>query len=149
VKVLRRAQRYAVVLERMIPPEGAFPIIGRSITYRTAIFHLLSQLSLLHLLPASLSPAQVRCALTAVLRRIFENPSTFDEKGWLKIGVVGSQPSLGEEYITTGSLYLCTTVFLPLGLPSSDPFWKDSCKEWTNKKIWEGEDTIPDKALED
>ncbi|HBF10599.1 MAG TPA: hypothetical protein DDW39_02290, partial [Thermotoga neapolitana] len=127
VRVLKRAQRYAVVLERMVSPEGTFPIIGRSITYRTAVFHLLSQLSLLHLLPVSLSPAQVRCALTAVLRRIFENPSTFDEKGWLKIGVVGSQPSLGEEYITTGSLYLCTTVFLPLGLPSSDPFWKDSC----------------------
>lgn len=149
MRVLKRAQRYAVVLERMISPEGTFPIIGRSITYRSAVFHLLSQLSLFHLLPASLPPAQVRCALTAVLRRIFENLSTFDEKGWLKIGVVGSQPSLGEEYITTGSLYLCTTAFLPLGLPPSDPFWKDPCKEWTNKKVWKGEDVTPDGALED
>ncbi|AJG41582.1 hypothetical protein ACMTAS_1111 [Thermotoga neapolitana DSM 4359] len=148
-KVLKRAQRYALVLERMISPEGTFPIIGRSITYRTGVFHLLSQLSLLHLLPPELNPAQVRCALTTVLRRIFEHPATFDENGWLKIGLVGSQPSLGEEYITTGSLYLCTTVFLPLGLPPSDPFWKDPCESWTNKKVWEGEDIHPDKALED
>jgi len=45
-KVIERAQRYAVVLERLISPEGTFPIIGRSITYRTAVFHLLALLSL-------------------------------------------------------------------------------------------------------
>src|SRR5690606_40015581 len=32
--VLARAERYAAVLERMISPEGAYPIIGRSIAYR-------------------------------------------------------------------------------------------------------------------
>ncbi|WP_233185670.1 hypothetical protein [Thermotoga sp. SG1] len=41
----------------------------------------MSQLSLLRLLPPVLSPAQVRCALTAVLKRIFEYPTTFNENG--------------------------------------------------------------------
>lgn len=32
-------------------------------------------------------------------------------------------PHLGESYISTGSLYLASTVLLPLGLPPADPFW--------------------------
>ena len=147
-KVLERAQRYALVLERLISPEGTFPIIGRSITYRTAVFHLLALLSLYRKLPAQLSPAQVRCGLTAVLKKVFEKEGVFDEKGWLRIGVAGAQPLLGEDYISTGSLYLCTTVFLPLGLPQSDPFWKNPCEDWTNKKVWEGLNVRPDKAIE-
>ena len=59
--------------------------------------------------------------------------------GWLKIGVFGSQPSLGEEYISTGSLYLCSAVFLPLGLSPAHPFWKDPDCDWTSKKIWSGQ----------
>lgn len=148
-RVLKRAQRYAVVLERLISPEGTFPIMGRSISYRTAVFHLLALLSLYHKLPSQLSPAQVRCGLTAVLKKVFEKKGTFDEKGWLRIGVAGAQPLLGEDYISTGSLYLCTTIFLPLGLPQSDPFWKDPCEGWTNKKVWEGLNIEPDKAIED
>jgi len=147
-KVIERAQRYAVVLERLISPEGTFPIIGRSITYRTAVFHLLALLSLYRKLPSQLSPAQVRCGLTAVLKKVFEKKGVFDEKGWLRIGVAGAQPLLGEDYISTGSLYLCTTVFLPLGVPQSDPFWKDPCEDWTNKKVWEGLNVKPDKAIE-
>jgi hypothetical protein len=34
----RRAQRYAVVLERLIAPDGSFPAIGRSLTYRAGLF---------------------------------------------------------------------------------------------------------------
>lgn len=147
-KVIERAQRYAVVLERLISPEGTFPIIGRSITYRTAVFHLLALLSLYRKLPSQLSLAQVRCGLTAVLKKVFEKKGVFDEKGWLRIGVAGAQPLLGEDYISTGSLYLCTTVFLPLGVPQSDPFWKDPCEDWTNKKVWEGLNVKPDKAIE-
>jgi len=147
-KVIERAQRYAVVLERLISPEGTFPIIGRSITYRTAVFHLLALLSLYRKLPSQLSPTQVRCGLTAVLKKVFEKKGVFDEKGWLRIGVAGAQPLLGEDYISTGSLYLCTTVFLPLGVPQSDPFWKDPCEDWTNKKVWEGLNVKPDKAIE-
>jgi hypothetical protein len=77
---------------------------------------MLSQAALLHMLPEEVSPAQVRCALTKVIQRIMELPDNFDEKGWLKIGFCGQQSHISESYINTGSLYLCTTVFLPLGL---------------------------------
>ena len=43
-------------------------------------------------LPEGVSPEQVRCALTAVIRRTLEAPGTFDENGWLQIGFCGHQP---------------------------------------------------------
>ena len=63
----KRLGRYAAELERMISPEGTYPVIGRSIAYRFGSFHALADAAWLHLLPASLSPAQVRSALTAVI----------------------------------------------------------------------------------
>ena len=135
---LPRAQRYAAVLERLISPEGTFPPVGRSIAYRCGAFHLLSQLALQNILPASLPPAQVRSALTAVIKRSMNAPGTFDKDGWLTIGFCGHQPGVGEGYISTGSLYLCTLAFLPLGLPVSHAFWKDPAMEWTSVKAYSG-----------
>lgn len=145
--VLARAARYAAILERMISPEGTYPIIGRSIAYRFGAFQLLSQIALMRRLPDGIRPAQVRCALTAVIKRTLSAKETFDEAGWLRIGVVGSQPSLGEGYISTGSLYLCTTVFLPLGLPRDDPFWRDPPEPWTSVRVFSGEDVEADRAI--
>ena len=71
----------------------------------------------------------------------------FDNDGWLRIGVCGHQPRMGETYISTGSLYLCTTVFLPLGLPAEAPFWKEPDCPWTQKRIWAGEDTACQHAI--
>jgi hypothetical protein len=144
--VLERARRYAAIQERLISPEATFPAIGRSITYRFGAFQLLADISLRRQLPELVSPEQVRCALTAVMRRMIERPGTFDAKGWLTIGFAGHQPSLGETYISTGSLYLCAAAWLPLGLPSSDPFWSGPAKPWTEVKIWNGEDTPADHA---
>ncbi|MFB5662806.1 DUF2264 domain-containing protein [Alteribacillus sp. HJP-4] len=141
-----RARRYAVIQERTISPEGTFPLTGRSITYRFAVFHLLAQMALYQKLEKSIHPAQVRSALTAVIRRIIEARETFDENGWLQIGLCGSQPRLGEHYITTGSLYICSTVFLPLGLPVNDIFWQGEA-EWTTKKAWAGKHIPIDHAL--
>ena len=118
-----RASRYASVLERMIGPDGSYPIVGRSICYRFGAFHMLAQAALEKILEEQLPPAQVRCALTAVLRRVMDGESLFDEHGWLVPGVCGYQPELAEEYINRGSLYLCSTVFLPLGLAPEDDFW--------------------------
>ena len=84
--VLERAQRYAAIQERMISPEATFPAIGRSLTYRFGAFHLLSDISLRRQLPAEVTPQQVRCAVTAVMRRMIERPGTFDARGWLTIG---------------------------------------------------------------
>lgn len=145
-KLLERARRYAAIQERLISPEGSFPPIGRSLAYRVGAFQLLGQVSLLRELPAPLAPAQVRSALTAVIRRQMEAPGTFDAQGWLRIGFCGDQPGIGETYISTGSCYLCTAGFLPLGLPPDDPFWSGAPRAWTAKRIWSGEDAPPDHA---
>jgi len=146
---VRRAQRYAAIQERLISPEGTFPPIGRSIAYRFGAFQLLAQVALRRELPGEVSPAQVRGALTAVIRRSIEAPGTFDEHGWLRIGFAGHQPGVGERYISTGSLYLCATGLLPLGLPASDPFWADPPKPWTAQQAWSGQPFPIDHALPD
>lgn len=146
-EIKRRAQRFGVVLERMVAPDGTFPVLGRSITYRCGVMQLLAQLALQHKLPGELPPAQVRGAIGAVIRRTLGAPGTFDDAGWLRIGLSGHQPGLGESYISTGSLYLCAAAFLPLGLPGSDPFWMDEDIPFTAQKIWGGKDAAPDHAL--
>ena len=142
-----RARRYAEVQERLISPEGTFPATGRSIAYRCGAFQHLAQMALQKQLPPSLPPAQVRSALTAVIKKTMDAPNTFDNKGWLTIGLSGHQPGVGETYISTGSLYLCTTAFLPLGLPSTDEFWSADPMEWTNVKAFSGKAFPIDKAI--
>jgi hypothetical protein len=89
----------------------------------------------------------VRAALTAVIRRQMEAPDVFDDTGWLRIGFAGRQPGIGERYISTGSLYLCSVGLLPLGLPLDDPFWSAPETAWTSQRIWAGEDLPCDHAL--
>ncbi len=148
-RVLARAQRYAAIQERLISPEGTFPAIGRSLTYRIGAFHLLEQIALQHALPEEIAPAQVRCALTAVMKRLMEAPGTFDAKGWLTLGFCGHQPALAENYVSTGSTYMCAAGFVALGLPASDPFWSAPDAPWTQVKIWGGENVPGDHALND
>jgi hypothetical protein len=145
--VLERARRYAAIQERLISPEGTFPVIGRSSAYRFGAFQLLSQVALWHELAPDLKPAAVRCALSAVVQRMIEAPGTFDENGWLRVGAVGFQPSIREPYISTGSLYLCAAGLLQLGLPPEDPFWIEPPMPWTQKRIWSGEDVKADHAV--
>lgn len=145
---LLRAQRYAQIQERSIAPDGSFPPVGRSLAYRFGAFHLLADVAYRRQLPPSLAPAQVRCALTSVIRRMVDAPGTFDEKGWLRIGFCGHQPGIAEEYISTGSSYLCSVALLPLGLPDTDPFWSTPAEQWTSQKAWAGIDLSPDHALQ-
>lgn len=145
--VLRRAQRFAAVQERLISPEGTFPPIGRSLTYRFGAFQTLAQIALMRQLPAEIRPAQVRCALTAVIRKLTDAPGTFDKDGWLTLGFCGHQPDLAEHYISTGSLYLCSVGLLPLGLPLEDPFWREPAARWSSQRLWAGESLSADKAM--
>ena len=143
----QRHSRLAAELERMIAPEGSYPVTGRSIVYRFGSFHALADAALLHILPANVRPSQVRCGLTAVMKRQLSQPHTFDDNGWLRIGFTGSQIRMSEDYINTGSLYLCTAAFLPLGLPTSDTFWSAPYSEWTSKRAWNGNDVGADHAI--
>ncbi|WP_184542260.1 DUF2264 domain-containing protein [Mucilaginibacter sp. FT3.2] len=146
VKII--GQRYAEILERLIGADGSYPATGRSIVYRAGVFHHLANMAYIKQLPASLPPAQVRCALTAVIKKTLESPSTFTKDGWLNIGLYGKQPGLADFYITTGSLYICSNVFVPLGLPQTDEFWSAPPLKWTEAKIWSGEDVNADHALD-
>lgn len=145
-KILGRAKRYAAVQEKLISPEGTYPVVGRSSVYRFGAFQHLSMVAWLGELPKDTSPASVRSALTAVVRRTMAAPGTFDKDGWLQVGVAGHQPSIREGYICTGSLYLCLAGLQHLGLPANDPFWTDSAEPWTQKRIWSGEDLPADHA---
>jgi hypothetical protein len=147
--VLKRAERYAGIQERLIAPDGTFPSLGRSMTYRFGAFQTLALAAWRRELPEHLKPAQVRCALTAVIRKMMEAPGTFDANGWLQIGLCGHQPALGENYISTGSLYLCAAGLLPLGLPPGDEFWRAPAERWTAQKLWAGENLPADHALAD
>lgn len=145
---IERAARYASELERMISPEGTYPVIGRSICYRFGMFQMLSQAALEHMLEEQVSPASVRCGLTAVIRKVMSSPDMFDAAGFLQPGVYGLQPELAESYINIGSLYLCSSVFLPLGLTPDDPFWTDADADWTGKKVWAGGHITIDHAID-
>lgn len=146
--ILARAQRYAEIQERLISPEGTYPPIGRSLSYRFGAFQTLALMALRKQLPPRLSPEQVRSALTAVIRRSIEAPGTFDSNGWLTVGFCGHQSSIGEPYISTGSTYLCSVALLPLGLPSTDRFWSGPSAQWTQQKMYSGEAVPADHALE-
>jgi hypothetical protein len=145
--ILSRAQRYAAIQERLISPEGAFPVMGRSSAFRFGAFQTLALMALMDKLPAGLEPAAVRAGLTAVIRRTIEAPGTFDQAGWLRPGAVGFQPSIQDSYISPGSLYLCSEGLIQLGLPPGDPFWKGRDLPWTQKRIWSGADVGVDHAI--
>ena len=93
-QALKRTQRYCEHLERLISPEGCYPTIGRSLTYRTAAFQPLALLALQKKLPASLPEGQVRAALHAVHQSIWRHPSNFTSDGFLTLGFAGHNPQL-------------------------------------------------------
>jgi hypothetical protein len=131
---LMRSSRLSAQLERYISPEGTYPLIGKYLTYRCGVFHLLSQAALLKILPRNVNPAQVRAALTKVLTNQFKGNQNFNNEGWLIVGLNGSQLELAEKNVTTGSVYLCCAVFLALGLEQNEVFWTGPSAEWTTLK---------------
>ena len=144
-KIAKRNERYAVIQERLIHTDGTFPVVGRSIIYRGAVFHHLANMALKKKLPSELKPEQIRCALTAVILKTLESKTTY-QNGWLSLGLYGSQPDIADVYNNQGSPYLATAIFLPLGLPASDPFWANPPAKWSSQKIWAGEDFPNDHA---
>lgn len=143
----KRMQRYATFLERYISPEGTYLVVGRSSTYRVGAFQPLVKLALDNQLPEEIKPAQVRCALTAVMKNLFI-PSTFTKEGWLQLGFVGDQQqNLADYYTNTGSLYITSLVFIALGLPDTHEFWSGPFTEWTQRKAWSGKPFKKDYAV--
>lgn len=144
---VKRMQKFGQILERLISPEGTYPVFGRSIPYRMGVFQPLAQLAWNEQLPESLPNGQVRAALTAVMHRMFDSGKTFNEKGYLTIGFTSSQKNIADWYTNNGSMYITSLVFLPLGLPANHPFWTDAPMDWTSKKAWQGDDFPKDHAV--
>ncbi len=142
-----RMQRFGIILERFISPEGTFPLFGRSMTYRLGVFQPLSMLAWRGMLPQQLSEGQVRSALTATMKRMFSVEGNFNSKGFLQLGFAGHQPDLADWYTNNGSMYLTSEVFLPLGLPADHSFWTSKAEDWTTKKAWKGESFSKDHAV--
>ena len=148
-RALRRTQKFSLVLERFISPEGTFPVFGRSIPYRMACMQPLALMAWYDLLPAGVNRAAVRSALTAVMKRMFASGKNFNEKGFLTIGFTGSQPNVADWYTNNGSLYMCSLSFLPLALPATHPFWSDAAQPWTSVRAWGGQPFPKDHAWRD
>ncbi len=137
-RALKRTQKFSIVLERLISPEGTFPVFGRSIPYRMATMQPLALMTWYGKLPEGLTNGQVRAALTAVMHRMFDGQENFNEGGFLTIGFCGRQPNVADWYTNNGSLYMTSLAFMPLGLPATHPFWTDAAQDWTSKKAWSG-----------
>ena len=84
----------------------------------------------------------------SVHRNMYEGNQNFDKDGWLVLGFNGHQPEVADGYTSTGSLYMATLSFLPLGLPADNPFWTDEPADWTTKKAWKGEKIRKDYKVE-
>lgn len=147
---LRRCQKYSIILERFISPEGTFPAFGRSIPYRMATMQPLALMAWYQKLPKDLSNGQVRAALTKVLHRMFDQENNFNEKGYLSIGFCGNgQKNVADWYTNNGSLYMTTLAFMPLGLPADHPFWTDAAQPWTQVKAWNNQQFPKDHQWKD
>lgn len=135
-----RAYRHAKQLEMLITPDGSIPMFGRSNVYRFGIFHLLSRLITLHSLSENLEKnlGGLRNGLTAVIYRFAHMKHLFDKEGWLVEGVIGSQPSKSDYYVSRGSVYMCTMGIMHAALPPNDRFWTATDKQWTQRAIWSG-----------
>lgn len=148
-RALERCQKFSIVLERLISPEGTFPVFGRSIPYRMAAMQPLALMAWYQRLPAGLTNGQVRSALTATMKSMFDGKENFNEGGFLTIGFCGRQPNVADWYTNNGSLYMTSLSFLPLGLPATHPFWTDAPADWTSKKAWSGQPFPKDHQWKD
>lgn len=148
-QAVKHMARYSEYQERIIAPDGTFPAYGRSIPYRSGAFQALAQTALMEQLPHTITPAQVRCALTAMLHKLYDGNQNFDSNNWLVLGFNGHQPTVADTYTSTGSLYMATLAFLPLGLPADNVFWTAPAAPWTSVKIWSGQPVNKDHKITD
>ena len=139
-RAVKREQRYAEHLERLIGPDGAYAAMGRSLTYRTAVHQPLGHLAWRGQLPDTLPPGQVRAATMASQRRVFADPSNFNAEGFLTIGFARHQPTLGDIYSNAGSMYIASESLIALGLPATDAYWTSPPLPWTMRRAFAGQD---------
>jgi len=134
-KAFERCIRYTEFLERIVSPDGSYPPLGRSITYRFGAFHALSYCIYNQRISTQHTYPQIERLLTNVLKRIITS-SIFNADGILELGFTGSQPEIADSYSTWGSCYLTTLGFLPLGLDKTHEFWLESSQLYSQELAW-------------
>lgn len=139
-------QRQMVHQERAITSTGEYAFHGRSLAYRFGVFHHLAKMCLEGIYDDTLSKSGVKNALSEVIRPFFEEFTIFDENGYLVKGITAEQKSVTEAYVSSGSLYMCSVIFLVLGIAKDDEFWTGD-ELWTSKKIWLGYEACLDKKI--
>ncbi len=138
--VRKRALRHSEQLERLIV-DGCFPAVGRSLCYRGGVFHLPAYMSARKMLPEELSGRWKTHLLQMAGQLDFDG--NYREDGFLTIGLHGRQPSIGEGYITTASLYLASLMFLPLGISGEDEYWQRPGLPGTYERVWRRGEDVP------
>ena len=128
--------RQATLEERLVAPDGTYPLFGRMELYGCGAFQGLAIAAWKNILPPVLRPSQARVALTAVIRRSLEGPGVFDRSGWLLPRIPSATDAGLRSNGSGGEHYLCTAAFLPLGLPRSNPFWSEPPQRSTWLQSW-------------
>lgn len=135
---VKRMQRHAEQMERLIGFNGELAPFGRSLTYRTAAHQVLGLLAWRRQLPASLPEGQARAATVAAQRRMFADPTNFDAQGFLTLGFSRHQPSLANIYSNAGSMYIASESLLALGRSADDTYWTCASTPWTCRLAYSG-----------
>jgi hypothetical protein len=135
---VKRMQRHAEQLERLVGFNGEIAPFGRSLTYRTAAHQVLGLLAWRKQLPPSLPEGQVRAATVAAQRRMFADPTNFNEQGFLTLGFSCHQPSLANIYSNAGSMYIAAESLLALGRAADDTYWTCQSMPWTCRSAYSG-----------
>lgn len=66
--------------------------------------------------------------------------------GW----ALSAKPGVIEDYNSTGALYACLPGLVHLGLTMDDPVWAAPAADWTQRRVWAGDETIQgDQPLDD
>ena len=74
-----RMQRYGEIYERLISPEGTFPVFGRSMTHRMGVFKPLALVAWRGILAVSLPKGLVSAGLTVSMKRMFNNQDNYNK----------------------------------------------------------------------
>lgn len=133
--IVGRIRQHAEFLERLIGVDGSFPLFGRSLVYRSAVFHTLMFCCVHVGLPPKLTHGQVRCAIERVHDRLWIE-CQFDARGFLNLGFMGATPAIANHYSNNGSCYFTGLSFLVLGCHATHPFWAADDAPCTQEIIW-------------
>jgi hypothetical protein len=74
----------------------------------------------------------------AAQRRMFADPSNFNEQGFLTLGFARHQPSLANIYSNGGSMYIASESLLSLGRAADDAYWSGASLPWTTRLAYSG-----------